>query len=227
MNIKTFRGALAAFLILVTGVATAAVNGEERLRKFVASVRSAEGEFQQTVTGETGKPPQRASGKFAFARPGKFRWEYDLPYPQLLVADGKQLWSWDRDLKQVTVRPLGNALGATPAAILFGQGDIDRDFILSSGDAAGEGSEGGKNLVWVDARPRQNAMTESGSSGFQLIRFGFNGERLQRMALRDNFGQITVIEFTSLRLNPGFTPDTFRFEPPAGVDILGDPLPPQ
>lgn len=227
MNIKSLRGALAAFLILTAGVAAAAVNGEERLRQFVASVRSAEGEFRQTVMSETGKPPQQASGKFAFARPGKFRWEYDLPYPQLLVADGRQLWSWDRDLKQVTVRPLGNALGATPAAILFGQGEIDRDFILSKGDAAGEGSEDGKNLTWVNARPRDKAATENGSSGFQLIRFGFDGERLQRMVLRDNFGQLTVIEFTSLRLNPRFTPDTFRFEPPAGVDILGDPLPPQ
>lgn len=215
---------LGAVLFLAMGSATAA-SAVDSLRQFVASVRSAEGEFRQTVIGNTSKPPQQASGRFSFARPGKFRWEYDLPYPQLLVADGRQLWSWDRDLRQVTVRPLGNALGATPAGILFGQGDIERDFILSNGAAEMGDSD---KLAWVEARPRQAVSHDgTGSSSFQFFRFGFDGQRMKRLMLRDNFGQTTVIEFTSLRLNPSFAANHFHFEPPAGVDILGVPLPPQ
>ena len=221
MKMKGIRGVLAVFLCLAVGSATAA-DAVDRLRQFVASARSAEGEFRQTVIGEAGRPPQQAAGKFAFARPGKFRWEYDLPYPQLLVGDGQRLWSWDRDLKQVTVRPLGNALGATPAAILFGQDAIERDFDLIEGAPDEEG--GNAKLVWVEARPRQTEASEANTgSGFQLIRFGFEGKRLQRLMLRDNFGQTTVIEFTRLTLNPRLAPDYFHFEPPPGVDILGDP----
>ncbi|MCL2162662.1 MAG: outer membrane lipoprotein carrier protein LolA [Betaproteobacteria bacterium] len=219
-------GLLAVSLFLMAGSAMAA-GAVDSLRQFVSSTRGAEGEFRQTVSGNAGQPPQQASGKFSFARPGKFRWEYDLPYPQLLVADGRQLWSWDRDLRQVTVRPLGDALGATPAGILFGGGELERDFILTEA-AVGEGMDGGKKLAWVEARPRQ-AATEEGvsTSGFQFFRFGFDGKRLHRLMLLDNFGQTTVIEFANLRLNPSFASNHFHFEPPAGVDILGDPSPPK
>ena len=218
---KGMRAVLAVILLSLAGSAAAA-GAVGRLQQCVASVRSAEGEFKQVVIGESGRPPQQASGKFAFARPGKFRWEYDLPYPQLLVGDGKQLWSWDRDLNQVTVRPIDNALGATPAAILFGENRIDRDFALSEGAPAND-AEAALKLAWIEARPRQTA--GEGSGGFQAIRFGFEDERLQRMVLRDNFGQTTLIEFTRLRLNPKLDAATFHFEPPAGADVLGDPLP--
>jgi len=229
-NMKDCRrgfGALgvAVSLFLLPGGAMA-IGAVDNLRQFVASTRGAEGEFRQTVSGRAGQPPQQASGKFSFARPGKFRWEYDLPYPQLLVADGKQLWSWDRDLRQVTVRPLDNALGATPAGILFGQSELERDFILTE-SVANEGEGGGKKLAWVEARPRQVASGEGAvNSGFQFFRFGFDGKRLQRLTMLDSFGQTTVIEFTNLRVNPSFAPGHFHFEPPAGVDILGDPSPP-
>jgi len=211
-----------AFLLPGLAMAASAVDS---LRQFIASTRGAEGEFRQTVSGRAGQAAQQASGRFSFARPGKFRWEYDLPYPQLLVADGRQLWSWDRDLRQVTVRPLGDALGATPAGILFGQGDLERDFILTEAAASGET---GEKLVWVEARPRQATGGEgAASSGFQFFRFGFDGKRLQRLTLLDNFGQTTTIEFSNMRLNPSFAPDHFHFEPPAGVDVLGDPSPPK
>jgi outer membrane lipoprotein carrier protein len=208
----------AAFLFMLPGSAVA-VGAVDNLRQFISSARGAEGEFRQTVESRPGQPAQEASGKFSFSRPGKFRWEYDLPYPQLLVADGKQLWSWDRDLRQVMVRPLGNALGATPAGILFGQGELERDFILN------EGTGYNKNLTWVEARPRPGA-EEATSSGFQLFRFAFEGKRLQRLTMLDNFGQSTTIEFINIRINPSFAPNHFHFEPPAGVDILGDPSPP-
>jgi outer membrane lipoprotein carrier protein len=220
-------GIFSVFLFMLPECAMAA-SAVDSLRQFIASTRGAEGEFRQTVvSGRAGQPAQQASGKFSFARPGKFRWEYDLPYPQLLVADGKQLWSWDRDLRQVMVRPIGDALGATPAGILFGQGELERDFILTEA-AANELLDGGEKLAWVEARPRQTAGEEGvNSSGFQFFRFGFNGKRLQRLALLDNFGQTTVIEFTNLRLNPSFASNHFHFDPPAGVDILGDLPPPR
>ena len=219
-------GIFSVFLCLLPGSAMA-TSAVDSLRQFIASTRGAEGEFRQTVNGNAGQPAQRASGKFSFARPGKFRWEYDLPYPQLLVADGKQLWSWDRDLKQVMVRPIGDALGATPAGILFGQGELERDFILTEAAVSG-GADGGEKLAWVEARPRQTAGEEGvSSSGFQFFRFGFNGKRLQRLTMLDNFGQTTVIEFTNLRLNPSFASNHFHFEPPPGVDVLGDPSPPR
>lgn len=189
--------------------AAAAASGVEQLREFVDNARSAQGEFEQTVSSASGRRAQQASGSFVFLRPGKFRWSYDKPYPQLLVSDGDKLWSWDRDLNQVTVKRLGDALGSTPAAILAGSGTLDRDF-----DLAEAGS--GEGLDWVLATPKH------AESSFQSIRLGLAGGLLKRMELQDNFGQTTMIVFTSLEPNARPDPSLFRFVPPAGADVIGD-----
>ncbi|NMG00122.2 outer membrane lipoprotein chaperone LolA [Aromatoleum toluolicum] len=194
-------------LVCATGVASA--GGIAQLRQFVDTARSAQGEFEQTVFAASGRKPQRASGSFVFARPGKFRWTYDKPYPQVLVSDGDKLWSWDRDLNQVTVKRLGDALGSTPAAILAGDDAIERNFELAEA-----GSSDG--LEWVHAKPRQ------ADSSFESMRMGFAGGNLKRMELKDNFGQTTLIEFRSLV--SGARPDSaqFRFVAPPGADVIGD-----
>jgi len=206
-----FRAGLrlgAAFaLVCVTSVASA--GGIAQLRQFVDTARSAQGEFEQTVFAASGRKPQRASGSFVFARPGKFRWTYDKPYPQVLVSDGDKLWSWDRDLNQVTVKRLGDALGSTPAAILAGDDAIERNFELAEA-----GSSDG--LEWVHAKPRQ------ADSSFESMRMGFAGGNLKRMELKDNFGQTTLIEFRSLVAGARPDPAQFRFVPPPGADVIGD-----
>lgn len=194
-------------LVCATGVASA--GGIAQLRQFVDTARSAQGEFEQTVFAASGRKPQRASGSFVFARPGKFRWTYDKPYPQVLVSDGDKLWSWDRDLNQVTVKRLGDALGSTPAAILAGDDAIERNFELAEA-----GSSDG--LEWVRAKPRQ------ADSSFESMRMGFAGGTLKRMELKDNFGQTTLIEFRSLVAGARPDPAQFRFVPPSGADVIGD-----
>ena len=202
------RRLLLTALVATSGLALAD-DGIAQLRQFVAATPSAEGEFEQTVLAQSGRKPQQASGKFAYARPGRFHWEYDRPYRQILVGDGVNLWTWDPDLNQATVRAMGDALGATPAAILFGSGALDEGFVLSEGGKDGE-------LAWVEARPRQT------DSGFESLRIGLQDGRLRRMEMRDNFGQTTLIRFTRLAPNPHLAADRFRFVPPAGADVIGD-----
>lgn len=202
------KAAVVLMMWMVAGPALAA-DALAQLRQFVAATRSAEGDFEQTVMARSGRKPQQAAGRFAFARPGKFRWEYELPYQQLLVGDGERLWSWDRDLNQVTVRPIGDALGSTPAAVLFGKGDLEQDFVLVDGGVA-------DGLAWVDARPR------AAESSFESMRIGLDDGRLKRMELRDNFGQTTMIVFTRLQPNPALDAARFSFEPPAGADVIGE-----
>lgn len=203
-----WRMALGIALFAAVGVVCAA-DGVGQLRQFIAATRSAEGEFEQVVAAKSGRKPQQSVGHFAFSRPGKFRWEYEKPYPQLLVGDGQRMWTWDRDLNQVTVRHIGDALGATPAAILFGSGSLDDNFVLS--DA---GSSGG--LDWVEARPKR------AEGAFESLRIGLAAGELKRMEMKDNFGQTTHISFTRLHPNPPLDPARFRFVAPAGADVIGD-----
>lgn len=202
--------AAGGLLVLVfAGSPLQAADALAQLQHFVRSTHSAEGAFEQTVHAAAGSSARTSAGRFAFARPGRFHWLYEQPYRQELIGDGERLWSWDPDLNQVVVRTLGDALGATPAAILFGQGELEQSFALND-----DGEEGG--LSWVLAIPRQN------DSGFERVRIGLEEGELRQMELRDSFGQTTLIRFVQLDANPALPATRFQFSPPPGADVIGD-----
>lgn len=195
--------------LLLCGAAYAQDSGIAQLDRFIAAASSAEGRFEQVVGASSGDRTEYSEGSFVFQRPGKFRWEYVKPYPQLLVSDGDRLWSWDPDLNQVTVQPMGDALGATPAAILAGDGSLEKNFRLVA-----EGEQGG--LAWVRAEPL------SSDGPFAEVRIGLSDNMLRRMAMQDHFGQTTVIDFVELKVDVQPAADRFRFDPPPGADVLGN-----
>ena len=199
--------AVGLFSLLATGLAHA--SGIERLNQFMASTVTATGEFEQRVANRDRKLVQESRGTFAFARPGRFRWTYAKPYPQVIVGDGARVWVYDEDLNQVTVRRLGQALGATPAALLAGSNEALNAFELKD-----EGTREG--LEWVQAIPRDK------DSGFERIRMGFGFSGIERMELVDAFGQTTELRFSGLRRNPRVDPALFSFSPPKGADVVGD-----
>ena len=197
---------LLSLLFVVGSVHAAAV---ERFRTFVRSTQSARADFEQKVHDRTGKVVQESRGSFVFQRPGLFRWVYAKPVDQVIVGDGERVWIHDRDLNQVTVRKLSNALGSTPAALLAGSADIEKAFELSDAGAR-------DGLEWLEARPRER------EAGFERVRMGFDADGLRAMELVDHFGQTTRLRFLNLRRNPKVDKSEFRFEPPKGTDVLGE-----
>lgn len=179
----------------------------KQLRAFLAANNSASGRFVQTLSRSGGQVLESTSGRFVFARPGRFRWVVDKPFEQVLVADGKQLWFYDKDLEQVTIRSLDNALASTPAAILFGSESIDKGF-----EVADLGLLDG--VSWVDAEPR------STDQGFDRIAIGMRGGMPVAMEVRDAFGRISQFQFSELDTHPKIAADTFSFVPPAGADVI-------
>ena len=193
--------------LVLSGAAHA--GGVERLKAFISGARTAEADFTQTVTDKTGRVTQEASGKMAFARPGKFRWDYVKPYEQVIVGDGTRLWLYDADLDQVTVKALGDVIAGTPAALLAGDDAIEKHFKLKN---AGE-SDG---LEWLEATP------VSRDTSFERVRMGFKGDVLVQMELFDHFGQHTTLRLSRLVRNPAIAPSRFTFTPPKGADIIGE-----
>jgi outer membrane lipoprotein carrier protein len=193
-------------------VLPARAGGADQLRQFLTQTKTATGEFTQRVTGpnaRTGAKAQTSSGRFTFQRPGKFRWVYEKPYEQVLVADGEKLYMFDKDLNQVTVKKLGAALPASPASILFGTNEFEREFEVKD---AGQRD----NLEWIDARPRKKDTT------FERIQLGFRDGLPEAMQLTDSFGQTTQLTFTKLERNPKVEAQAFTFTPPKGADVLED-----
>lgn len=183
-------------------------SGLDQLKSYLGNAHAARGEFTQTVMARAGRKPQQSSGSFVFQRPGKFRWTYEKPYAQLLVSDGEKFWSYDQDLNQVTVKKIGQALGATPAALLAGE-SLDKNFVLKD-DGLSDGIE------FVAATPKTQDAT------FERIRIGLVNDLPRVMEIHDNFGQITLLRFSRFVSNPDLPAATFRFVPPKGADVAGD-----
>lgn len=198
-------------LLLLVALVSGAAHGAnlDRLRAFVRDTQTARAEFTQSVAGREGRVAQTASGEFLLERPGKFRWSVAKPYKQLLVGDGHRVWIYDEDLNQVIVRKIGEALGATPAALLAGSQDVEKAFTWKDLPPA-------DGLDWLSATPISQETT------FAEIRLGFDAKGLAALELLDAFGQKSVVRFTSFERNPKLPASSFTFTPPKGADVIGD-----
>ena len=201
---RMLKKILIATSLLIAGAAHA--SALDQFKSFVAGTKSARGEFTQTQVMKT-KTGKTSSGTFVFARPGKFIWTYQKPYEQLLQADGDTLYLYDKDLNQVTTRKLGGALGSSPAAILFGSNDLEKNFTVSEA-----GTHDG--LEWLNATPKSKDTT------FEQIGIGLKDGFPQAMELKDNFGQTVLLKFTNVQRNPARGPQTFKFDVPKGAEVV-------
>jgi outer membrane lipoprotein carrier protein len=197
-------GVVAALLLAAVGLARA--DALDTLREFARDVKSGKANFTQTVTSPDGAKKKNAAGQFEFLRPNRFRFTYSKPFEQQIVADGQKVWLYDLDLNQVTVRPMAQALGATPAALLAGT-SMEKDFELS----AQPPSDG---LDWVQAVPRQ------ADGSIKTLRVGFKGKVLAAMEIVDAFGQRSMLQFADVQANVKLPDDRFVFTPPKGVDVI-------
>jgi len=192
-------------LFLKTGWAAEA--SVAKLKSFLESTRSMSANFSQVVIDEKGMTGQENAGLFLLQRPGKFRWEYQTPYQQTIVSNGKKVWFYDVDLEQVTIKNLNGSIGSTPALLLSGQIDIDQNYLLEDlGDRDG--------LAWVKLVPKAEEST------FKYILIGLGYQGLNTMELNDNFGQLTRIYFSGVKINAAIDSKAFSLEPPPGVDIF-------
>ena len=185
--------------------------GEALLHDFVNNVHTLSGRFEQQLVDANDIVVEEANGTLVIQKPGRFRWTYFEPYEQVLVADGLNVWSYDVDLEQVTVKPQEELLGNTPAALLGGAGDVldDFDYIGSFVD---------RGTVWVQLRPI------STDNGFTKIELGFNDGTLRRLIFSDNLEQTTLIALFDVKVNGDIASEEFEFTPPSDVDLVGIPL---
>ena len=189
-------------------------DGLQSLENFMRTAKAGQAQFTQTVTspskeGQTARS-KTSSGSFEFQRPGQFKFVYTKPFEQTIVADGKTVWLYDVDLNQVTQRKQADVLGSTPAAILTAANDLSglkKDFSLKTvPDADG--------LEWVEATPK------AADGQLKSVRVGFQGDTLAAMDILDGFGQRSVIRFNNLQVLPSLPAAHFKFEVPAGADVM-------
>jgi len=203
-----------AGLLVALGAASLA-HGQTPLDDYLEHLKTLRTGFSQVVTDGRGLEVQKAAGTLVIVRPGKFRWELTpdgSQSPQLMVADGKNLWFYDRDLEQVSVKPAATALTATPASLLAGDENIRTLFTVSPAGRR-DGFE------WVKVVPKQ------GDADFREAQLAFTRGELKRMVLKDKLGQTVRLEFESSERNAPVADVEVKFTPPESADVIGTPVP--
>jgi outer membrane lipoprotein carrier protein len=200
----------ATLLALLCGPAAAAA-GPTALDRFLDGLTSLRTVFSQTVLDASGQQLETGQGSLLVQRPGRFRWEYTPQDAgaQLLVADGTNLWFYDRELQQATVKPAAAALTATPVVLLSGTAAEVRGAFLIADAGARDG------LSWVQVTPR------SATADFSSAELGLRGSQLARLVIHDRLNQTVTLSFSRSARNARIADAELRFTPPAGVDVIG------
>ena len=186
--------------------------GEKLVNDFLTKVITLEGRFDQSLIDAEGAILERTSGTLEIERPSRFRWSYAEPYEQWLIADGLNVWSYDLDLEQVTVKPQADALANTPALLLGGS-----DAALEQFDFAGTTIE--EITTWVRLDPKNK------DSGFNRVELGFIDGKLRRMVFFDNLEQTTLVALYDVKINEPIDATRFEFVVPEDVDLVGTAAP--
>lgn len=198
---RLHRALLAALLVLP--LPPAAASALAPLERFYADTRTLAGRFTQTVTDASGTVTEESRGEFAIQRPGRFRWDYQTPFEQIIVADGRELWVYEPDLDQATVRPVDEHTADAPGLLLSGA-----RFPAELFDAVAEANG------WLRLTPTRP------DSGLGSVRLKLTDGTVQALELHDGLGQTTRIELHRLRRNEPVPAKRFAFTPPAGVDVI-------
>jgi outer membrane lipoprotein carrier protein len=205
---RIVQTAALALMIFAAGNRPSSATPATDVEKYLAGLATWSADFTQTIDDGHGKVLRSAAGKLYLERPGKFRWDYVEPSEQLVLADGKQIWFYDKDLEQANVRDMDSTLASTPASLLSGGGSVSTQFNIKALPPAG-------GLQWFQLIPKR------ADTDFQLVRIGFDKGELASMFLADKLGQVTQLTFTHPTRNARFPADLFSFTPPPGVDVIG------
>ena len=214
---------LGAVILFSSAANSQGESGADQLRQFVRNSKTAEGDFvQQQLRAPKANEPKdkglkvvrQTQGHFVFQRPGRFIWDTQKPYEQKLIADGKQLILWDKDLNQATIRPAGQVLAATPAAILFGEASLDQHFDLVEGEAR-------LGMQWVALSPKKDPNVKSANDlPYTKISIGMANGLPKALELIDGLGSVVLVTLDKIQLNVNLPANSFTFTPPAGAEVL-------
>lgn len=216
MTIKKF---LIPAVLAITAIPAAADDAEAlaKLKQLLQGLDTLQAEFTQTVLNDDLETVRQSVGTFYLQRAngagddvGKFRWDYVEPFEQLIIGDGVNLWTYDPDLEQATVKPMQETLASSPASLLTGTSPVEEEFDVSEIGRSGE-------LYWVGLKPRVQ------DTDFERVRVGLNNGELDTMELLDNLGQTTRIRFHDVSRNVDIPAERFTFSPPQGADLIGEP----
>jgi len=204
-----FKAVLISLLLFSGFSANVYANsGVNQLKAFLKNSTTFKATFSQSLFDENGAELQFSAGQFSLKKPGQFSWDYEEPYPQVIMSNGKRIWMYDSELEQVTIKPVDSSLSSTSMVLLFSKSDLDKEFNILKLDVV-------KDVSWLELTSKK------GDAEFNSILIGMKDNLIVGIKLVDGFGQTTVINFTEISASPVFKKDRFEFKIPKNVDVIG------
>lgn len=162
-------------------------------------------EFKQYEQTPDGRVVDENTGIVWMQAPDFFKWHYQSPFEQLIIADGEQVWVYDEDLQQVTVKSQKNNLN--PIYVIINEELSTRYYDISY--------NGKKDAMdWIQLTPKEE------SNEVRSVLLGIEANQLRQIHVNNQLDQTLVFEFADLKRNPELAEDTFEFTPPEGVDVV-------
>jgi len=205
-----FKKILISLALLFCSVHTVSAEntGDVQLKTFLKNSTTFKATFSQSLFDENGIELQFSAGVFSLKKPGQFAWDYEEPYPQTIMSNGKKIWMYDSELEQVTIKPVDASLSNSSMVLLFSKSDLDKEFKIIKLDVV-------KDVSWLEL------ISKKSDSEFNSILLGMKNNQVVSIKLVDGFGQTTVIKFTHISTSPVFDKNRFEFKVPKNVDVIG------
>ncbi|WP_020394516.1 outer membrane lipoprotein chaperone LolA [Thiolinea disciformis] len=208
---KLLLNVVTVMAVSMMSLAHAEDEGRARLNKFFTTVNTMQASFVQEVFDDKEALKQKSRGTVDLSRPGKFRWKYAAPDSHEIVSDGKNVWVYDSELDQVTVKPMKQGLSSAPVSLLLNKQPVESQFAIQEMESQES------QLAWFRLVPKKK------DTDFTTMDLGLGANGLQEMVLSDKFGQQTYIHFQNMKFDSPIAADRFTFTPPQGVDVIGNP----
>lgn len=198
---------IGAGLALLCFVQSAVADGVALVKDYLRGLNSLQADFRQITLTADGGQMLESRGTFYLMRPNRFRWDYDSPSEQQIIADGKRVYVYDKELAQVSHRSQKQILDGTPAQLLASDQPPEKYFTMRNIDR-------GDQRVWAELVPKTS------DTDVEKLQIGFSNGELDTLVMEDRFGQLTRFIFSDIDRNPRLQYSFFRFERPAGADFL-------
>ena len=200
------------FLLLSLSVASVMASNagpaRSELERFTNELSTFSADFTQIVTSQDGRIQDQSQGQVWLNTPDKLRWVYTGEFPEIIVADGANIWIYDESLDQVTVKPQSNDAADSPLMLLADVSQLEEQFnVTEVGDF--------EDMLLLELKSKDT------ESQFERILLGMDSTGIRMMAMEDAFGQRTEIKFANMSRNTEVDPELFSFEPPESADLVG------
>jgi len=180
-----------------------------------ANMTTMSAKFKQTFFDAAMEESETTTGTMKIKKQLKMQWIYDPPEQQIIISDGKNIYLYMPDEKQVIVEKIGNIINSSSPALFLAGGRALRD-IFTIRLATDENKDRMGAGIRLELIPKQ----ESISVTRIIVAVDAKNWRIRSFSIIDWAGNRTDVELFDIQVNKSLDDGLFTFKAPKGVEAV-------